>query len=50
MSLESRDLLELLESVVPLDLLDHLDCLVPPERPVVRYEVSLQFTYCAGDM
>lgn len=37
-SLESRDLLELLVHVDPLDLLDLLDCLVPPERLVVRYE------------
>lgn len=47
MSPESRDLPELLESVVPLDLLDHLDCLVPPERPVVRYEDSLQERHVA---
>lgn len=36
MSLESRDLLDLLVNVVPLDLLDLLDCLVPLERLVVR--------------
>lgn len=41
MSLESRDPLELLVSVDPLDLLDPLDCLVLPERLVVRYEASV---------
>lgn len=41
MSLESRDPLELLVSVDPLDLLDPLDCLVLPERLVVRYESAV---------
>lgn len=40
MSLESRDLLDLLVSVDPPDLLDPLDCLVLLERLVVRYAVS----------
>lgn len=44
MSLESRDLLDLLVSVDPPDLLDPLDCLVQPERLVVRYEA--QSTVC----
>lgn len=40
-SLESRDLLDLLVSVDPPDLLDPLDCLVLLERLVVRYEASI---------
>lgn len=38
MSLESRDLGDLLVSVDPLDLLDPLDSVVPPENLVVRYK------------
>lgn len=41
MSLESRDPLDFLVSVDPLDQLDPLDCLVLPERLVVRYEISI---------
>lgn len=41
MSLESRDLSELLVSAVPPDLLDPLDWLVLLERLAVRYEASL---------
>lgn len=40
-SLESRDLSELLVSAVPPDLLDPLDWLVLLERLAVRYEASL---------
>lgn len=38
---ESRDLLAWLVSVDPLDPLDPLDCLVPLERLVVRYKVTI---------
>ncbi len=41
MSLESRDLLDLLVSVDPLDLLDPQDCPVLLERLVVRYATSI---------
>lgn len=40
-SLESRDLVELLVDVDHLDLPDLLDCLVPPERLAARYETRL---------
>lgn len=42
-SLESRDLLDLLVSVDLPDLLDPPDCQVPLERLVVRYELDLRF-------
>lgn len=51
MSLESRDLSELLVSAVPPDLLDPLDWLVLPERLAVRYEASLRtnvYRLCTG--
>lgn len=50
MSLESRDLVDLLVSVDPLDLLDPLDSAVPPESLVVRYEASASCLFTLSDL
>lgn len=49
-SLESRDLVDLLVSVEPLDLLDPLDSVVPPESLVARYEASASSIFTLSDL
>lgn len=48
-SLESRDLVDLLVSVDPLDLLDPLDSVVPLESLVGRYEASASSIFTLSD-